>query len=256
MNDNPGDVGERPFYFGFFVPDPVDTNTVYKPGFALQVAKDGGKKWENVAANIDSVPSTTWVSYVEASNFQKGTAYVTFDGHRYGDRSAYVYKTTDFGKTWINLSGKNIESCCHVIKEDLINPNLLFLGTEAGLYLSIDGGKDWSGFTGNLPKVSVRDMVFQPRKNDLVLATHGRGIFIIDDLTPLQNLTMDKVDKKMAWLGSKPYKLGFTGISQEFNGNNGFVASNPANMVMINYYLKKRHIFGKMYIEVYNHDGR
>ncbi len=236
---------------------PLDKNIIWvgTDDGNLQVTQNGGKSWNNVTANIDSVPPTTWVSYVEASSHNKATAYVTFDGHRYGDRHAYVYKTTDFGKTWTKLADKNIESYCHVIKEDLTNPNLLFLGTEAGLYLSIDGGKVWSRFTGNLPKVSVRDMVFQPRENDLILATHGRGIYIIDDLTPLQNLTLDKINEKLVWLGSKPYKLGFTGMSQEFNGNNGFTASNPPNTVMINYYMKKRHVFGEMHIEVYNSNG-
>jgi photosystem II stability/assembly factor-like uncharacterized protein len=237
---------------------PLDENIIWvgTDDGNLQITQNGGKNWDNVINNIEGIPPTTWVSYVEASNYDKGTAYVTFDGHRYGDRNAYVYKTIDFGKTWTKLSDDNIESYCHVIKEDLKNPDLLFLGTEAGMYLSINGGEVWSRFTGNLPKVSVRDMVFQPRENDLVLATHGRGIYIIDDLTPLQNLTMDKVNQKMAWLGSKPYSLGFSGVSQEFNGNDGFGAPNPSNTVMINYYMKKRHIFGKMHIEIFNSDGK
>jgi len=222
----------------------------------VQVTTDGGKTWNNTIKNIRGIPPTTWVSYVEASRYDKSTAYVTFDGHRYGDRKAYVYKTTDFGKTWISLTDNNIAAYCHVIKEDLKNPKLLFLGTESGLYLSIDGGQIWSRFTGNLPKVSVRDMVFQPRENDLVLATHGRGIYIIDDLTPLQNLTLDKVNSNMAWLGSKPYKLGGMGGSQEFDGNDAYTASNPPNTLMINYYLKKRHIFGKMHIEIFDHEGK
>ncbi len=236
---------------------PLDENIVWvgTDDGNVQVTTNGGKTWNNTIKNIQGVPPTTWVSYVEASHYDKGTAYVTFDGHRYGDRTAYVYKTTDFGKTWTNLADNNIESYCHVVKEDLNNPQLLFLGTESGLYLSIDGGQIWSRFTGNLPKVSVRDMVFQPRENDLVLATHGRGIYIIDDLTPLQNLTMDKVNSNMAWLGSRTYKLGGMGGSQEFDGNDAFAASNPPNTLMINYYLKKRHIFGKMHLEIFDHEG-
>lgn len=236
---------------------PLDENIVWvgTDDGNLQVTTNGGKTWENTISNIEGVPPTIWVSYIETSNYQKGTAYVTFDGHRYGDRKAYVYKTTDFGKSWQNMADSTIGSYCHVIKEDLKNPNLLFLGTEAGLYLTIDGGEVWSLFTGNLPKVSIRDMVFQTRENDLVLATHGRGIFIIDDLTPLQGLTLNKVNNNMAWLGSRPFKLSNIGVSQEFDGNDAFVASNPANTLMINYYLKKRHIFGKMHIEIYDEKG-
>lgn len=237
---------------------PLDDNIIWvgTDDGNLQVTQDGGKTWNNTIENIDGVPSTTWVSYVEASHYNRGTAYVTFDGHRYGDRKAYVFKTTDFGKSWKNITDDNLESYCHVIKEDLINPDLLFLGTETGLYLSINGGNVWSRFTGNLPKVSVRDLAFQPRENDLVIATHGRGIFIIDDLTPLQRLTTDKINIPMVWLGSKPYKIMNIGGTQEFDGNDAFVAHNPANTVMINYYLKKRHIFGRMHIEIYNKDGK
>ncbi len=237
---------------------PLDENIIWvgTDDGNLQVTTDGGKTWINTITNVAGVPPTTWVSHVEASNYEKGTAYVTFDGHRYGDRKAYVYKTTDFGKTWQSLADSHLESYCHIIKEDLRNPELLFLGTETGLYLSIDGGNVWSRFTGNLPEVSVRDMVFQKRENDLVLATHGRGIYIIDDLTPLQNLTQNKVNSAMAWLGSRPYKLGNIGGSQEFDGNDAFRASNPSNTLMINYYLKKRHIFGKMHLEIFDHEGK
>ena len=237
---------------------PLDKNVIWvgTDDGNVQVTTDGGKTWNNTIKNIRGVPPTTWVSYVEASRYDKGTAYVTFDGHRYGDRKAYVYKTTNFGQTWTSLADNNIAAYCHLIKEDLKNPKLLFLGTESGLYLSIDGGQIWSRFTGNLPKVSVRDMVFQPRENDLVLATHGRGIYIIDDLTPLQNLTLDKVNSNMAWLGSRPYMQGGMGGSQEFDGNDAYTASNPPNTLMINYYLKKRHIFGKMHIEIFDREGK
>jgi photosystem II stability/assembly factor-like uncharacterized protein len=125
---------------------------------------------------------------VEPSSHKAGTAYATFDGHKSGDPKPYVYKTDDFGQTWTSLVTKDLPIYCHVIKEDLINPDLLFLGTEFGMYLSIDAGNQWVPFTGGLPKASVRDMVFQARENDLVIGTHGRGIYIIDDLTPIQGM--------------------------------------------------------------------
>lgn len=221
----------------------------------LQLTKDKGQSWENLTANIPGLPPATWVSYVEPSPYGEATAYVTFDGHTQGDMKPYVFKTTDFGKTWTTLATDNIENYCNIIKQDLKNPDLLFLGTESGLYVSIDGGLQWARFTGNLPKVAVRDMVFQTRANDLVMATHGRGIYIIDDLTPLQNLKTDMLNKNLVYLGSRPYKLGTMGGIQEFNGDDDFRGSNPPPAVSINYYMKKRHIFGDMFIEVYKPDG-
>ncbi|MBA7568377.1 Ycf48-like protein [subsurface metagenome] len=166
---------------------PLDENIIWvgTDDGNLQVTTDGGKNWTDVTGNIPNLPECTWCSYVEPGRFEKGTVYVTFDGHRSGDMTPYVYKSTNYGKSWKSLATGNLTSYCHVIKQDLVNPDLLFLGTEFGLFVTIDDGSVWSQFTGNLPNVSTRDMVFQKRENDLVLATHGRGIMIIDDITPL-----------------------------------------------------------------------
>jgi photosystem II stability/assembly factor-like uncharacterized protein len=147
----------------------------------LQVTRDGGKTWVNTIAAVPNLPPNSWVSWVQASNFAPGTAYVTFDRHMFGEHVAYAYKTTDFGKTWIplvtpqELSG--VEGYAHVIKEDLVKPDLLFLGTELGLWISVDGGKQWAQYKGGrFPAVAVRDLVIHPRDHELVLGTHGRGI--------------------------------------------------------------------------------
>src|SRR5207248_10072637 len=137
-----------------------------------------------------------WVSWVQASNFDAATAYAAFDRHTFGDMAPYVYRTTDYGKTWTALvnpqDAKSVRGYAHVIKEDLEKPDLLFLGTEFGLWVSIDGGKQWAQFKGNhFPAVAVRDLAIQSRENDLVLATHGRGIWIVDDIVPLRNLTSE-----------------------------------------------------------------
>ena len=222
----------------------------------LQVTRDGGRAWTNVVKNVPGLPPNIWCSFVMPGRFDKATAYVTFDGHRSGDMKPYVYKTTDYGQTWTSLTDDNIPIYCHIILQDLQNPNLLFLGTEYGLFVSINDGKAWSQFTGNLPNVPVMDMVIHPRDHDLVLATHGRGIIIIDDITPLRHLTADIVNREIAFLPSRTYYVRNIGSTQEFSGNDEFVGSNPQEAALLTYYLKKRHVFGDMKIEVYSPEGK
>src|SRR5437016_12868361 len=173
----------------------------------VQVTRDGGKTWNNVIANVAGVPKNAWVSYVDAGHFDEGTAFVTFDAHTFGDMKSYAYKTTDFGKTWTPLVAADapVRGYAHVLRQDLVNPDLLFLGTEYGLWISVDGGKQWAQYKGgNLPNVAVRDLVVHPRDNDLVIGTHGRGIWIVDDITPLRALTPDVLNKEALFLQSAP----------------------------------------------------
>lgn len=152
----------------------------------VQVTRDGGKHWTNVAKNVTGLPAGTWVSTIEASHFDPATAYATFDGHAAGDMKTHVYQTKDYGKTWTSLSTPELSGYAHVVRQDLVNANLLFVGTEFGLFISIDGGAHWAQFKGGLPNVAVRDVAIQARESDLLLATHGRGIYILDDLTPIR----------------------------------------------------------------------
>lgn len=221
----------------------------------VQVTKNGGKSWTNVVGNMADVPANTWVSYVEASRTAAGTAYVTLEGHRNDDKNPYIFKTTDFGATWTALATDKIKSFCHVIKEDPVNPNLLFLGTEMGLYLSIDAGKNWVRFNGNVPQTPVMDLMIHPREHDLIIATHGRGIMIVDDLTPLRAITEEVIQQDVAFLDSKPFVLRPAGGIQRFPGDDEFSGQNPSSAAVISYYLKKRHIFGDMSMEVYNDKG-
>jgi photosystem II stability/assembly factor-like uncharacterized protein len=221
----------------------------------LQITKDGGKTWTNVTANVSGLPANTWVSYVYPSRFDRGACYVTFDGHMTGDMKPYVFKTLDYGQTWVSLAGEKVKGFCHVITEDPVNPDLLFLGTEFGLFVTIDGGKVWSQFKGNMPAVPVRDLVIQERENDLVIGTHGRGIMIIDDITPFRNLTQEVLHEDVAFLNGRPYELGHLDWEMGFMGDDEFNGSNPPGSTMINYYLKKRHVFGEMHLEIYNDKG-
>ena len=156
----------------------------------VQLTRDGGKTWTNVRANIRGVPQHTWVSRVEPSRFDAGTAYVTFDGHRRDDFKPYVFRTTDYGRTWSNLSATIPQhEPVYVIKEDLRNRNLLFVGTEFSLYASVDAGRSWHRLMNGFPTVAVHDLEIHPRDNDLVAGTHGRSVWILDDITPLQQLS-------------------------------------------------------------------
>src|SRR5437879_1090171 len=152
----------------------------------LQLSRDGGKTWTNVARGIKGLPPQAWVSSIDAGHFDEGTVYATFDLHMFGDPRPYAYRSGDYRKTCTALVAPDgpVRGYAHVIKEDLANPDLLFLGTELGLWVSLDGGKQWAHYKGgDLPAVAVRDLAIHPRDHDLVIATHGRGIWIVDDIT-------------------------------------------------------------------------
>jgi len=221
----------------------------------LQVTRDGGNTWANAVARVPGLPARTWVSGIEASRHAAGTAYVAFDGHMTGDLTPYVFKTTDFGATWTALASSDIKGYAHVVKEDPVNPGLLFLGTEFGLWISVDGGAKWAQFTSNLPNVAVRDIAIHPREHDVILATHGRGIYIIDDITPLRALTTQVLESDVAFLASRPSPLVMPVSEFGFNGDAEFVGANPSEAAVITYYLKKRHLFGELKLEIYDPQG-
>jgi hypothetical protein len=208
------------------------------------------------------LPANSWVNWVHAGNFEAGTAYVAFDRHTFGDFEPYVYKTADYGQSWTPLAtpkdSKGINGYAYVIKEDLAKPNLLFLGTEFGLYVSVDGGQSWAQFKGShFPAVAVRDLAIQPRTNDLALATHGRGIWIIDDITPLRSLTPDLLAKEASFVAGEPVQQQRVESNGGWpNGAATFTGDNPPDAAVITYYQKSRHLFGKLKIEVLDPSGQ
>ncbi|MHB8653185.1 MAG: WD40/YVTN/BNR-like repeat-containing protein [Terriglobia bacterium] len=224
----------------------------------LQVTRDGGKTWTNVVANVPGLPKASWVAWVEASRFNPGIAYAAFDRHTFGDMDPHVYKTADYGKTWVSIVMKDsgVRGYAHVIKEDIVSPNILFLGTEFGLWISLDGGKQWAQYKGgDFPNVAVDDIVVHPRESDLVLATHGRGIWIVDDISPLRQLTPEVMAQEAAFMKGKPAQQRLNASGGWSDGDATFVGANPPNAALITYYQKKRHIFGKMKIEILDDQG-
>ena len=157
----------------------------------VHVSQNGGAAFTNVYGNITGAPKTeSQIARIEPSNFDPGTAYVAIDNHRFDDWKPYLFKTTDYGKTWTPVAG-NLPAKGHInaVEEDYVNPNLMFVGTEFGLFVTLDGGKDWKQFMTGLPRVRIDDLLIHPRDGDLIVATHGRSFYIADDITPLQQLT-------------------------------------------------------------------
>ncbi|MFA9453320.1 MAG: WD40/YVTN/BNR-like repeat-containing protein [Candidatus Aminicenantaceae bacterium] len=224
----------------------------------VQVTRDGGIHWTNVRENVPDVPPEIWVSRVEASRFDEGTCYLTFDGHRSDVFAPFVFKTTDYGKTWTNI-GADLpkDGPVYVIREDLKNKGLLFVGTEFAVFFSSDGGKIWGKLNLNMPTVAVHDLVIHPRDNDLIAGTHGRGIWILDDISPLQQAT-DKVLEAEAHLfestrpGTQWLNLGRGGYGR---GNLFFAGENPPEGAVINFYLKEKPA-GPVAVEIMDATGK
>ena len=222
----------------------------------VQVTRDGGKTWKNVARNVTGVPPTTWVSSIEAGHFDDGTAYATFDGHMTGDMKPYVYRTRDFGETWQPLASGDLRGYAHIVREDPVTANLLVVGTELGLFLSIDAGQRWAQFKAGLPDVAVRDVAIHPRDHDLIVATHGRGLYIVDDISPLRKLDATALEQEVAFLPSRPSLMVIPVFEFGFNGDGEFVGESPADVAHVTYYLKRRHMFGDLKLEISDAAGK
>lgn len=237
---------------------PVDPNIIWvgTDDGNVQLTIDGGRTWSKLNGNITDLPPLAFISGIDADHADKNTAWITVDAHRNGDLKPYVYVTHDLGKTWQSLIKPSIKGFCHVIRQDPVNPRLLFLGTESGLFISPDGGQEWIRFKNKVPQTGVYDMAFQPDEQDLVLATHGRGIIVIDDLTPLRSLTTDILNQDFAFLPVKPYFFSSETGLQDFGSDAEFVGPNESTAARICYYLKKRHTFGEMYLELYDSNNQ
>ena len=206
----------------------------------VQVTRDGGKTWSNVAGKVPGVPKGTYVSRVVASKYAEGAAYVTFDGHRSDDYAIYIFATSDYGETWkaIRNGIPDAAGTVHVVREHPRNANLLFAGTEFGLWISWDRGANWTALKNNFPTVPVDDIELQARENDLVLATHGRSIWILDDLTPLEKMDASVAASDLTFFSLRTTNI-FHSIGRRWSmGHKMFNGKNPPPGVLVSYYLK------------------
>ena len=207
----------------------------------LQVSRDSGKTWKNITGKLSGVPKNTYVSRVVPSRYAEGTAYLTLDGHRADDYSTYIFVTSDYGESWKSIKS-NIRAgvTARVIREHPRNQNLLFLGTEFGAYVSFDRGGRWSRLKGNLPLVRIDDIQVHPRDNALVLATHGRSIWVLDDLSPLERASENILTSDIHLFEVAP-ATHFRLYGRKGNtGHKWFAAPNPPYGAVINYYLKDK----------------
>lgn len=225
----------------------------------LQFTTDGGKNWTNVSKNYAAagIPAQTWVSSIELSKFDKNVVYATFDNHMYGDKKTYIAKSSDMGKTWALFKSAEFTGFAHKIKEDNINKNLLFAGTEMGLFATLDGGVNWFRMKNNIPwKTLVRDIQIHPVTNDLILATHGRGIIIVDNITPMRNMTREVADEEIHFFDPKPIIITMGKHYIGSGSGDGYVGRNTSQQAPIQYYFKDRVSTGQVTVEIYDKNGK
>ncbi|HRD06007.1 MAG: hypothetical protein U0V54_11755 [Saprospiraceae bacterium] len=228
---------------------PIDSNTIYvgTDDGNFQVTINGGKTWVNRAAayNLAGIPKQTWVSSVHASVHDANTVFATFDNHTYGDHNTYVAVSKDRGQTWTRLTSNEFTGFANKILQDDQNPALLYLGTEMGLFMSFDAGQSWVRYKSEFPWMAmVRDLVLHP-SGDLVIATHGRGIYIIDDLSPLRKLNQSDLSQDVLFLESRDAfcSAGRLGGNQTWNAGE-YNGGNYTDNAVITYYLKDRMASG------------
>ena len=204
----------------------------------IQVTENGGASWRKIE-NLAGVPDTTYVSDLEASRHAEGTVYATFNNHKAGDYAPYVMKSTDLGRTWTSITGDlPVRGSAWTIVEDPVRPELLFVGTEFGAFFTVDGGRKWVQFKAGLPTIPVRDIAIQEREGDLVLATFGRGFYVLDDYTPLRRLTPELMAAEATLLPVRKAGLYVqTNLTHGSQGDAFYTASNPPAGASFTYYL-------------------
>jgi photosystem II stability/assembly factor-like uncharacterized protein len=200
----------------------------------IQLTRDGGKNWTNVTPK--GIPDWSLVSIIEASPYDAGTAYAAVDTHKLDDVKPYIFKTTDFGKTWTKITnGIPDGAYTHAVREDPVRRNLLYAGTETGLYISFDGGANWQVLQLNLPNSPIHDVIV--KNDDLVVATHGRAFWILDDITPLRAASMGSGAQApttaMLYKPRPTYRLRWPDFYERAQP----VGENPPNGAIIYYYL-------------------
>jgi photosystem II stability/assembly factor-like uncharacterized protein len=221
----------------------------------LHVSRDGGQRWLDVSARVPGVPPQRWISRLSCSGFGVGTAYLAIDRRRNDDRRPYLFKTIDFGETWTPLPGKlPAEASVHVVREDPRRPNLLYAGTEIGLFLSADGGATWHRQSKDLPAVAVHDLLVHPRDRELVIGTHGRGIYIMD-VAPLEELTPTVLAAAAYLCEPRPVSEQPMRRLRTWAGTRMFVGTNPPAGAVLYYHLREK-VSGPMTLTISDAKGQ
>lgn len=227
-----------------FAESPLKTGTLWAgtDDGNLQVTTDGGKNWSNVVGNVPGLAANSPVSHVEPSRVEPNLVYVAFDRHMLDDRHPYIFKTTDGGRTFQSITGNlPADAYVHIVREDPRNARLLYAGTELGLYVSYTGGNSWTSLAlKNLPNVAVHDIIVHPRDNDLIIATHGRSIYVLDDATPIQQLTPDVAREDAHLFDIRPALRYATRMTRYGIGDKVFNGQNPPYGALVSYYLRQR----------------
>ena len=220
-------------------PSLLEQNTIWvgTDDGRVHITRDGGKTWERIDTKAKGVSAGAWVPMIAPSPHDAGTAFVVFDDHRRSDMKPYVFRVENYGSSWKSIVTSGISGYALSVLQDTQDPNLLFIGTEFGLFLSVDAGSSWTRFKAGLPTVSVMDMAIQTRENDLVLGTHGRSIFIIDDYSALRGLKPTDFEKRLAILSATPGQQYIAAMppSTRFTGSGEFRAENEPYGVMITF---------------------
>ncbi len=223
-------------------PSPRDSNVIWvgTDDGNIQITRNGGKSWTNVSAGLPGIAPFAWISTIDASPYDAGTAFVAASHWQTGDYRPYAFMTTDYGRTWKSISSNLPQrGWVHVVRQDPRNPDLLFLGTEFGVYASWDRGGRWHSIRNGIPAAPVRDIQVHPRDNDLIIATHGRGIFILDDITPLQQLRT-AITANALLFDVRPATRWVMWRNDGNLGQKVWVGENPPDGALIRYYLKER----------------
>ena len=205
----------------------------------IQLTRDGGASWTSLEGNLRGVPAHTWIPHIEPSKFDAGEAFVVLDDHRRSNWTPYVYRTRDYGKTWTSLSTPALRGYALVLEQDPVDRELLFLGTEFGLWISLDGGGRWLPFTHGFPTVSAMAMTVHPRDHDLVVGTHGRSAYVVDDISPLRSLTPETMAAPLHFYpvaAAIQHRVAQTG-GERFPGDAEFRGENRPDGALLTYSL-------------------
>lgn len=220
-------------------PSPVDANVIWvgTDDGRVHVTRDGGATWDSIEGNLRRGPKGAWVPMIEPDRFDASVAYIVMDDHRRGDNNPHAYKLENYGKRWRSITDENVSGYALSVRQDHVDANLLFLGTEFGLHFSTNGGKDWAKWTAGVPTVSVMDMAIQERENDLVLGTHGRAVIVVDDYSALRGLSEDTFNEKLKVLSATDGQQysSFRNEGSRFSGDGEFAADNEPYGVMVTF---------------------